>query len=852
MSDGREPGPWAEAEPDWIEPSGLRHRPLVTATVAFGLGILAAEVASIAILPGVLVGLGCAAGLAFARRRIPDPARSLLVLLLVAAAGAVTYACQMGRARRRAHHSIAALIAGDPALCSVAGSVRGEVTFIPVTPLVQTDETEPRERARFRLKTETIRANGRTLPTWGDVRVTVQVRPAPEGGDGEARDTGEDRVRSPGHGDHVEVFGWLSGLDRARAGDRYAASRGFAARMSVSTPHAVRGHRRHPGSILRLLHTIKQSFRDQIDTRFSGETAVILKAVLLGDRERLGRDLAGAFEKSGTMHVLSISGLHVAIVYGAALWLCRMFLLPEWPRRVVVLAAVIAYATTTGFRPATLRAVLMIGLFEVGRALRLSRDPVNAVAAAALIILAVAPRHLFEAGFQLTFVAVLGILMFAGDLKRLLAGEPDPLDRLAEPEFRTRRARAWRWARTRAAGALAVCTAATLAIMPLQAYYFNVVTPVSVVATALLVPVVLALISGGFAYLVVASVWPVLALPLAVGIRAVAAAFDGVVHTASWVPLGHAYVAPPSAPWVWAFYAGLWVVAARRWFRVKGTVAVLAPAGVLCAYLLAGLLHGPGPELAVTVADVGHGASISLTRGRQVIVYDCGSGTPMSTYDVGKGPAAYALWAQGVKRIDLLILSHTDADHVNGVVSLIDRFPVGRVLVPVGFADDAIGAQLLDELGRRGIAVRQTAAGDRLTFGDFELAVLWPPRQQGGWALSKVNDRSLVIRADCAGRRVLLTGDIEQVGMGGVLATQDGLAADLLYVPHHGAREPVLGEFVRAVSPRVAVISSERRSPREAEAVRHHFEGVRLYATWEHGRIRATADEDGWRVETER
>ncbi len=831
---------------DRIEQSEQRHRPLLTATIAFGAGILAADLFSISAPATVLVGIGCAALLVLGRRGMSDPFQSAVVLLLVAAAGAASYACRVDRARHQAHRSVAGLVGDSPGLYYLAGTVRGEPTVRPAASRIETDGEPARRLVRIPLDAEAVRSGEQTVPTWGEVAVTVSDWS--EAGDTDAGGP----LGGLGHGDRVEVFGRLSALDPDRPEHGWATSRGIAARMWVGTPRAVRLRQRHPGSVRRLLDSIKQSFRNQIDAHFSGDIAVILKVVLLGDRELLGRGLAEMFEKSGTMHVLSISGLHVGIVYLAAMWLCRMLLLPEWRRRVIVLAAVLAYATTTGFRPATSRAVLMIVLFELGLALRLSRDPVNAVAAAALILLVFSPHQLFEAGFQLTFVAVLGILMFVGPIKKVLAGKPGDVERLAEPELLPLRERAWQWTRGLLAGALGVCIAATCVVMPLQAHYFQVVTPVSVVATALLFPVLVLLITSGFAFLLLASVSSLAASPLVLLIGGLAAVFQGVVRAAGQVPLGHAYVAPPASPWVWALYGGMLVVAVRRWLRIKGTVALVVPTAILCVYLVGDTARRPGPDLAATVVDVGHGTSVALTRGRQVIVYDCGSGRPISTYDVGRGAVAHALWDQGIKRIDLLILSHSHTDHINGVVSLVDRFPVGRVLVPACFGQEPLGAWLLDELDARGVRIEKVSVGKRLTFGDFHISVLWPPKEPGGWALTLVNDRSLVARVESGGHSVLLTGDVEQVGMGALLATRDDLEADLLYVPHHGADEPVLGEFVETVAPSIAVISSARRSSDELRAVQSYFEGIPLYQTWRDGSIRATATDDGWQVQTER
>jgi competence protein ComEC len=807
--------------------------------VAFAVGIVAGRYARIG-MPAALA-LGAAAGMALVvgRRRLGEGVRTLLVLVLVGAAGTADYGWRAAASRHRARHALPGLLASHRTLCDLLGTVEGEASVARVTPLIDTPDTEVQQVSTLRLAVDEIASNGRAVSTTGDVEVRV---------------TGP--LRKAGHGDRVRVFGWLTPLDPDRAHDRYAASTGLVARAWVSGPDAIRVERRSPGSFFRFLYALKQSFRDQIDAHFpadegaGSDTPVVLKAVLLGDRERLGRRLGGMFNKSGTTHVLAISGLHVGIVYLAAVGLCRLLLIRRWPRRVIVLGLVCSYGVMIGLRPATIRAMLMIALLEFGDALKFRREPVNAVAAAALVLLAWAPHHLFEAGFQLTFVAVLGILMFSRHVARFLQGEPDELERLVEPEFRSRWSRAAGRLRRTVSRTLGTCAAATLAVLPLQAHYFNIVTPVSVVATAVLFPVIFSLIFVGFVFLALAPFVPALAALVAKLLGLIAVVFTGVVDVASEVPFGHAFVASPPAGWVWLFYLGLLVVAARGWLRLRPARAVAVPACVLCIYLGWRALTVPGPELAATFVDVGHGACVVVTRRRSTVVYDCGTGTPFTTYDVGRGPAAGCLWEKGVKRIDLLVLSHTDADHVNGVLSLVDRFPVGRVVVNRTFGKNETGRALKGAFSDRGIPCAEAGAGDRLGLGELEMRVLWPPRGSSGWQLGAVNDRSLVLRMTRAGRSLLLTGDIERVGLAGLLTAQTELDSEVLYVPHHGAEEPVLAEFVRTVDPDVAVISADREDT--TPAVLELFQGVRLYQTYEDGTVTLRADERGWRAEAAR
>jgi len=812
----------------------MRHRPLISAAVAFAAGILAAAWLRLPAACGAALGGTALACLLVFSRWLRPGMKDVLVLLLVSAAGITNWAVSMGPAEgRRVRSGLARSLASGRTLCRATGRLSGEPTVRPVARLLDSDDIKPLMLSHFRLDVETVASNGQTVEADGTVNVSVYGT-----------------LPRVGHGDRVSVFGWLAPLTPSGRTDRYAGSQGISARMSAASPAAVRVLEEHPGSLLRMLYAAKQHFRGLIDAYCSPEAGTVMKAVLLGDRERMGREMTRRFNRSGTTHVLAISGLHVGIVYLVMVGLCRLLTLERWPRRAVVLGVVVAYAFLTGLRPATLRAMLMIVMFELGAAWRFTRDGLNTMAAAALVILVAAPHQLFEAGFQLTFVAVSGILVFAPELAVAWRRSSGELDRLVDPHLKSRwQRRRERWGR-RLAATLAVCTAATLAVTPLQAYYFHIVTPVSILATALLAPLIGVLISLGFLFLATAAVMPTVAPLLAMLLNGVAEGFVGVVGLAGDWRYGHAFVAPPHPAWVVAFYGALLVVAARKVWRLPTARALAAPVGVLCAYLMVQVLSGPGSEFTATVVDVGHGTAVVMTQGRQTMIYDCGSGEPWATYDVGSGPVAGQLWAMGVKRIDVLMLSHTDSDHINGVLSLMDRFPVGLVVTNDSFAANKNGAALMEAFRQRGVPFREVGGGDGLTLGGMGVRFLWPPKGPSPWRSSSANENSLVAQVTADGRRLLLTGDIERVGMAGLMAQYPELRAGALYVPHHGSPEPVLAEFIERVAPAVAVVSAGARRLRGPAA--NAWSGIPTFHTGEAGTVTLRAAPNGWEVVTER
>jgi len=838
-----------EGAPKVAATQRLAYRPLVPAAAAFACGIALREFLD---LPAAAAWGACAAAVVgypvcrWARLR-----RGALAWLYVLVVCAGWVRLDMATERRPPHH-VARCLADGPALVKLRGEVAGEVELrvLPPMPLAGTsrwlaDEAYVR---RFDLACREARVDGAWVPVCGRVRVVEHL----DGGAG----------RAPyGYGDTVVVTGTArlpeppsnpGQLDVATLLRR----RGIAATMSVGEGAVLAEGRRRVGwrgLAVGAAYSARASLRSALQTTLapSREAAGLLCALVLGDRTGVGKDLQEAFARTGTIHLLAVSGFNVGIV-AWLVWAAASALgLGRRASAGAVLGGVAGYAMLTGAPPSVMRAALMTGAVVLSILGRRAVDLLQAVAIAALVLLAARPFDLFQAGFQLSFVAVLGIVCLMGDFAPALRPSPTLLERLQRGLPQPWWARARRGFQRAAANAAGVSAAAWLAVMPLTAYYFHHFSPITVLANLAAVPIVAVLTVLGFAHAAVAGLLPAAGWVLAWPARGCAGLLAEVVRGAERVPFGWAYCASPALGWVVGYYVLGLVVVGRRRLGLSGRRALMLWLAGILAYLVAGAGGGAPSGFEATALDVRDGnATVLRFPDGSTVVYDCGS---YGRSDVGRWVAAPALWHWGVRRIDLLVVTHADADHVNGIPALLERFRVGQVVHSPILDRAEAGRQLIAMLDGRGIPRRAAMAGDRFEVGEGNvLEVLWP----SDWSLRlhprDQNENSLVLRVERGGRHVLLCADIQQVAATALLHGGADLRADALVVPHHGRLMANSAAFARAVRPRVAVCSNKGDHLPAATVAAYEAVGARVMATCWDGAVTVrfrdgAVEASGWR-----
>ena len=528
--------------------------------------------------------------------------------------------------------------------------------------------------------------------------------------------------------------------------------------------------------------TVREGLRDASGV-LPEQPAGLLPSLVVGDTSRLPSTVTEEFRVAGLSHLTAVSGTNVAIVCGAVIGLLR--LVRVGPRTAAVLAglALVAFVVVARPSPSVLRAAVMGAVTLLALLLGRNRSALPALAVAVLGLLLVDPELGVEPGFALSVLATAALVLLAPRWAGAMRERGVPIG---------------------VAEALAVPVAAHLVTAPLVAALSGQVSLVAAVANLLAAPAVApATVLGALA--AVLSLCHDGAAELAVRL---AGPFVGWLVTVGH----HAAMIPGAAVrWPAGSTGGLLLAAATlgalillRLRRLRA-VAAAAALGVLLVLVPTRLAPPgwPATGWAVVACDVGQGDALALATsepGRAVLV-DAGP---------DRGPVQACLDRLGVRRVPLIVLSHLHADHIGGLAALLDGRAVGAVAVGPLRQPEWAFDQVRRLADRAGVPLVQLEVGQRLQWPGLVVEVLGPRRQpqqpideSDGTA---VNDASLVLRAETAAGRVLLTGDIELAAQSELLGAGVDLHADVLKVPHHGSRYSS-PEFLAAVRPRVALVS---------------------------------------------
>ncbi len=611
-------------------------------------------------------------------------------------------------------------------------------------------------------------------------------------------------------GDEVEVVGLARAPPAAtNPGQRDRRedlrARGIHATMDARGPGSLRvvGNAPpwHPGGIAWRLRAV---VLDRIRAATRGEGRALLEALLLGRRDGLDPDLVRGLRRTGTWHVLVVSGIHVALAAGAVVWVLRRIGSRRWAA-LLSLPVVAAYAAASGMGFPVRRAALAAALVAAAPLLRRTVDPIHILAVAAAAETCARPAAPEEPGFQLTVLAVLGIL-------RLARGIGDVLHRRRRLLLRFRIPAADRSLRRLAGDAmerlLPPALAAWSATAPVIAARFGQVALLAPVANLVVVPLALATLLAAPVILLVGAVAPGLSAPLADG---AAVAIRDVTSLLERIPGGSPTLPPPGLPGL-ALPCGILAWAALRggprgrW----GLAAVLAPPLLLALPALRGPVSRPAELL---ILDTGHGMSVLAVAGEGRALIDAGGRSPAVT----ASRVLPALRAEGVDRLEVLVVSHEDSDHAGGAADVLGSLPVGALVVAEGFGEAPAARTALAAAARRGVPVLRVAAGDRVHLPGALLEILHPPAGDPG--AGRENDGSLVVRWRAGRASALLPGDAEDPALLALLRSDADLRTRAMLLPHHGGAGVTLAPLFAAATGAGVVVASDGPTTRAHRSV---------------------------------
>jgi competence protein ComEC len=583
--------------------------------------------------------------------------------------------------------------------------------------------------------------------------------------------------------------------------------------------------------------------------RLSTEDAAMLNAMLFGDRSHLNQALRTGFERTGTFHLFVVSGLHIALFAAGLLWLLRRLRFPLATSIALTLSLATAYALLTGFGLPVQRSLGMIAVFLLATLLGREASPPNALGAAALSILVLSPRSLYETGFQMTFLIILAVTGIYSPLgerlfrpwSRALSNlDVEALDPHLNPRFAQFRLRIRGFSHLldlaygprckqlflagfrvlfRACDLILFGIAAEVCMVIPMALYFHRAVLLALPVNALILPLVTALLCLAIATFLASLLTPWLALLPAAATGIVLHLMRSVVDHAQRNPLADLRVPSPSPAAILAALAALALACCT--LRLRSRTAFLS--GCAFALLVPLAVLWPEPplthpnQLELTAIDVGQGDSLLVVSpsGHTLLVDSGGpagfvqqhaSATATSGYDIGEEVVAPFLWQRRIRRLDAVLLTHAHSDHMGGMPAILRDFRPRELWLSIEPAHSPGLRSLLALARSLNITIRRFHAGDAFPWAGLQASVLAP---EPGYANpgDPINDDSLVLRLDYDRASILLEGDAQSWSESRMLANHRLQPVTLLKVGHHGSITSTTPAFMAAVQPQDAVIS---------------------------------------------
>jgi competence protein ComEC len=720
------------------------------------------------------------------------------------------------------------------------------------------------------------------VPIAGGIRVSIyEADPsfAPRCGDrleANLRLKPPDTYRTPGA---FDVTTWLQGQGIAAHANASAAE--IATLGSSPATIRCRLYAAQAWASTRLVRYANSAENQHLPRflRLTQPDAEMLDAMLFGDRTGLTHTLRTGFERTGTFHLFVVSGLHIALVAAGLYWLLRRLRSPIWLATLGTLFGATAYAALTGFGQPAQRALTMTAVFLIARLLSRDRDALNALGAAILAMLILAPTSLFDASFQMTVLVILAIAGIAVPLAHRTPIRNASLTRFvfARPRriFAPRAAqlllmlelwgetlaqllprRVARWTRLVPATALRLLLrTAELALISLiaelvmvlpMALYFHRLPIFALPANMLILPAIALLVPFALVTFAASLVTAKLAI---VPATITAMLLHGITFAINRLSGLHSADARIPAPMLQLAFAAIVAWIACTWLVRRSRIGALAAA--LALPLIALSLLWPEPPLVtpntleITALDVGQGDSIlAINPEGQTMLIDAGGPVGShgvseitSSFDVGEQVVAPYLWSRRLRRLDILVLTHAHTDHMGGMPAILNDLHPRELWVGID-PDSRLYRALLAEAARLRIPVHHVQAGNSRSWGSVQVAVLGPAPGYTNHSAPK-NDDSVVLHLQYGKSSVLLEGDAERPSEDAMLAAGFITPVTLLKVGHHGSKTSSNPEFLAAAHPQEAVISVGRHNtfghPREEVIERFAEAHTRLFRTDEFG-----------------
>lgn len=522
--------------------------------------------------------------------------------------------------------------------------------------------------------------------------------------------------------------------------------------------------------ITKIKYKIEETFTKFLPNDYAG----IINGMLNGDTKNVSEDILNDFKNSGVTHLLAVSGSNIAYI---VIFLTVIFnkIFGKHFSYYIILGSIIIFIFVSGSSASVVRAGVMAILNIIATLLSKKSNTLNNVFVSALFLLCINPLTIYDVGFILSFVGTLGIIIISPKLNSFI----------------------YKYIKNKnISDTIGVTLSAQIMLMPLMVYYFNTFSVLSLLTNFLIVPVSGFLTILGFITVLIGTISMRLASIISFSIYTLITFMIKITSIFGNIKWSNILVPTPKI-WMIVFYYTIIFLNIRPIKNKRRIYKIM----LLFCIIYVVISNLPRSYIKINMLDVGQGDSIYVeTENKKIILID-GGGTEGSEYDIGEKILLPYILAKGKKEIELIVVSHPHEDHIEGVLTMIEKLTVKKVVISENIENEELTLKLIKLCKDRNTQIVRVSKGDKFIVDNIKFMVIHPDKKEYN---SNLNNMSLLMKMEYAGIKILFTGDLEKEKEEKI---NSNLKADILKVGHHGSITSTSEKFIKKVSPKIALIS---------------------------------------------
>ena len=553
---------------------------------------------------------------------------------------------------------------------------------------------------------------------------------------------------------------------------------------------------------------VKANIELALDRSLKADNSDLLKSIILGDSSFIDEDYINNFRKLGLSHILAVSGLHIGIIFGTIIYLLDLFKIHRRNTMIIATIVIWIYAALIGFPSSVVRASLMLSFLTIGNLSFNRCDSINTLSFAGFLMLLYRPLWIFSVGFQLSFIATFSILILMPNMKQIIKIKNKKLK-----------------------SAIVLILTAQLGVLPISLYYFNELQTLFLLSNLILTPILtLGLIIGFF--IVLASAITI-KFSILIGVLGnfildisnfITQALSKATNLNIWTN------SPSYIEIVFYYFAIMILLQIIDIKKMNKNIQRMMYLNFAIIVIYSSILQLNDEMIKVEFIDVGQGDSCLIRLKDKNLLIDTG-GNVFGKFDIGENILLPYLRKTGVKAIDGVFISHFDADHCKGLLSLFGEIDLKNIFIGYKSPENPLYNEIIRASKEHDVKIIIVNKGDILKLdSNNNIQVLEPSKNKTSY--EGENDNSLILNANLYNREILFTGDIETNGEDRLIKNSKRRNVDILKVPHHGSKTSSKQELINHFDPKTAIVQVGKNNfghPDQDVLERYYKNGTEVY-----------------------